>query len=179
MSDTTASAQRPSNSEYVLAGAILADTTAALVSITSAAPLLHAEPRALLAPLFAMALLTAVVWLAMALVRNVSVMMGLASVRYYKAYASDAPPDWIERPARTFGNLMEVPTLFYVVSLLMIALRQIDPAQVTLAWLFVATRAAHALVYILWNRVSVRFAMYAASCITLAVMWARFASTAL
>src|SRR5436190_5852 len=140
MTDPPAAGSRPSNSEYVLVGALLAATTAALISITSVPRVFNAEPRALLAPVFAMVLLTAVVWLAMALVRNVSVMLGLASVRYYKAYASDAPPDWIERPARVFGNLMEVPTLFYVIALLMIAIRQIDAAQVTLAWLFVGTR---------------------------------------
>ena len=31
----------------------------------------------------------------------------------WRSWATEAPPDWIERPARTFGNLMEVPTLFY------------------------------------------------------------------
>jgi hypothetical protein len=165
--------------DYAVVGVLLAGTTAALVSITRPMPEFGAEPRALLAPVFAMALLTAVVWLAMALVRNGSVLRGTASVRYYETYSSEAPPDWIERPARTFNNLMQVPTLFYVICALMIALRQIDPAQVTLAWLFVGTRIAHALVYILWNRVSIRFAMYTASCLALAVMWARFAAAVL
>jgi hypothetical protein len=165
--------------DYAAVGVLLAATTSALVAITKPAPVFVAEPRALLAPVFAMGLLTAVVWVAMALVRNLSVLLGRASVRYYQTYATDTPPDWIERPARTFNNLMEVPTLFYVVCALMIATRQIDPVQVTLAWLFAGTRAVHALVYIFWNRVSIRFAMYTASCLTLGVMWARFGASVL
>jgi hypothetical protein len=178
MTETTA-ANRPPMIEYAVVGALLAAATAVLVSVTRPAPLFDAEPKALLAPVFAMGLLTAVVWLAMALVRNTSVLRGLASVRYYQTYTSHAPPDWIERPARTFNNLMQVPTLFYVICTLMIALHQIDPVQVTLAWMFVATRTAHALVYTLWNRVSIRFAMYTASCLALGVMWVRFGAAVL
>jgi hypothetical protein len=74
---------------------------------------------------------------------------------------------------------MQLPTLFYVVCLLMLALRHIDPAQAALAWLFVSLRALHATLYIFWNRVSFRFALYTAGCITLAVMWARLAAAVL
>ena len=165
--------------DYVAVGAILAATIAALVWITGTAPSFDAPPKALLAPVFAMALLTAIVWTAMVLVRNTSVLRGLASARYYEAYSGEAPPDWIERPARAFNNLMQIPTLFYVACGLMIALRQIDPVEVSLAWIFVGLRAAHAAVYIAWNRVSIRFALYTAGCITVAVMWARFATAAL
>src|SRR6201999_4477648 len=97
---------------------------------TGAAPSFGAPPKALLSPIFTLACLTAAVWTAMALVRNTSVMRGLASPRYYEAYSGEAPPDWIERPARTFNNLMQIPMLFYVVCGLMIALRQIDPVEV-------------------------------------------------
>src|SRR5687768_15890831 len=63
------------------------------------------HPRALLPALFALVLLTALVWLAMLLARNVSVAIGKVSMRYYQTYRDDAPPEWIERPARTFMNL--------------------------------------------------------------------------
>lgn len=165
--------------EYFAVGAILAATIAVLVGITSAEPSIDPEPKALLAPVFAMVLLTALVWLAMAVVRNASVVRGLASVRYYEAYKEDLPPDWIERPARAFNNLMQVPTLFYVACSLMIALRHIDRVEVSLAWCFVLLRTVHAGVYIGWNRVSIRFATYAAGCIVLGVMWMRLAAAVL
>ncbi len=58
------------------------------------------DPRELLPSMFALVLLTAVVWLLMALVRNVSVAIGRVSVRYYQG----APPEWIERPALRAGS---------------------------------------------------------------------------
>ena len=165
--------------DYVVVFLILLATGGALVSITRAAPSFDREPRALLQPVFSMVLLTAIVWLGMAFVRNGAVALGVASVRYYATYDRDAPPDWIERPARAFNNLMEIPMLFYVLAALELALHRIDSAEVTLAWLFVGSRVVHAAVYVLWNRVSIRFAAYTAGCVTLAVMWARFAASTL
>ena len=134
------------------------------------------DPRALLPALFALVLLTALVWLAMLLARNVSVAIGKVSMRYYQTYRDDAPPEWIERPARTFMNLLEVPILFYVACLIALELGTCDRAQILLAWTFVAARAAHAVFYIGVNHVPTRFALWFAGCVTLAVMWVRLAS---
>ena len=54
-------------------------------------------------------------------------------------------------------------------------LSKIDSSQIYLAWIFVVTRAVHAIIYIGFNHVPCRFATYAVSCITLGTMWARFA----
>ena len=95
---------------------------------------------------------------------------------YYETYGDDDyPAEWIERPARTFDNLLQVPMLFYVVCLLMMVVDEIDSVQVTLAWLFVATRIAHAFIYIVFNRVPYRFAAFFAGVTTLVVIWTRFA----
>ena len=137
-----------------------------------------AEPRALTAPITALVGLTAVVWVMMFAFRNVAVARGVASIHYYQCYASaDAPPEWIERPARTFMNLLEVPVLFYVVCLLMLAAGGFDRVQLTLAWIYVVTRLIHAVLYIAHNYVPTRMTAYICSCITLAVMWIRFAGS--
>lgn len=162
---------RPSLGEYLAVGAIIAAGAAAIVSLSGRPALV--EARDLAYPMIAMFALTAAVWLLMVISRNGAVLFGAASVRYFRDYNTDPPGEWLERPARTFNNLMQAPTLFYVVALLSIALRNIDASQVALAWMFVATRAAHAAVYILFNHVPTRFAFYAVSCIALAVMWAR------
>ena len=54
------------------------------------------------------------------MVRNVAVARGRASVRYYETYREGAPDGWIERPAKTYDNLLQIPTLFYLVCVLMI-----------------------------------------------------------
>jgi hypothetical protein len=132
------------------------------------------DARALLPPIFVLVGLTAVVWATMLIVRNTSVALGRATVEYYRTYDGNAsPPDWIERPARTFMNLLEVPVLFYVACVLMLVTRYCDGAQIRLAWLFVALRVTHAAIYIGINHVPSRFASYTAGCVTLGVLWVR------
>jgi len=133
------------------------------------------EPRQLVLPVIALVALTAVVWLLMFVYRNVAVAGGKASIRYYEAYTGETPPEWVERPARTFMNLLEVPVLFYVVCILMLQTGSWDGTQVALAWLFVAMRVLHAAVYIGLNVVPLRLVTYVMGCITLGVIWSRFA----
>jgi hypothetical protein len=132
----------------------------------------------LLGPIFALVSLTALIWLLMVVVRNAAVLRGLVSPEYYLAYTAKAPPDWIERPARTFNNLMQVPAMFYVVCALMIVTHSVDRSQLAYAWIYVALRLLHACIYIRWNYLPYRFATWAASCVTLGVIWVRFASQA-
>ena len=137
------------------------------------------NPETLLQPVFGLVALTALVWMTMVVVRNLAVARGVASIRFYRAYVTDAPPEWVERPARAFMNLLEVPILFYLVCVLMLVTGKWDAAQVALAWAFVAIRAVHAAIHIGINRVPLRFAAYMAGCLTLAVMWVRFAAQSL
>ena len=130
---------------------------------------------ALVPPLFAMFGLTAVVWLLMAGLRNLMVALGRASMRYYHSYAHDAPAEWIERPARTFNNLMQVPLVFYAVCLIAMALDRVDTVQVNLAWMFVVLRIVHASIMLAWNFVPYRFAAYNAAMIALVALALRVA----
>ena len=133
------------------------------------------SPTELIRPIVALVALTGVVWVLMVVVRNTAVFRGAASVGYYRGYTGSAPPEWIERPARAFMNLLEVPVLFYLVCVLMLVTQRFDSTQVRLAWAFVAIRAVHAAIHIGWNDVRVRFAAYLAGCLVLAALWMRFA----
>jgi hypothetical protein len=129
----------------------------------------------LIRPIVALVALTGIVWALMVVVRNTAVFRGAASIGYYRGYTGNAPPEWIERPARAFMNLLEVPVLFYVVCLLMLVTQRFDATQVALAWTFVALRAAHAAIHIGWNDVRFRFFAYLSGCLVLAAIWVRFA----
>jgi hypothetical protein len=134
-----------------------------------------ARPELLLTPMITLFALTALVWLIMVIVRNLAVIRGYASIQYFADFKSDAPADdRLERPARTFNNLMQVPTLFYVICILMLITKQVDNAQLTLAWSFVVLRCFHAIIYMVVNWVPYRFATWASSCIILGVIWFRF-----
>lgn len=159
---------------YAVVTVVLTAFSAFLYRLVHRTEAVALDARALLPPIFVLVGLTAVVWLTMVIVRNTSVALGKATVDYYRTYDGNAPPDWIERPARTFMNLLEVPILFYVACVLMLVTRYCDDAQLRLAWLFVVLRVAHAAIYIGLNHVPSRFAAYTAGCVTLGVLWVRF-----
>jgi hypothetical protein len=85
------------------------------------------------------------------------------------------------RPARerqvqnAYLNQLELAILFYVLTVLSIALRHADLVFVLLAWVFVALRCLHALVHVTDNDVRRRGALFVSGAIVLAVMWAIFA----
>lgn len=163
----------------VLTPALIA-VGAGLSLLVTRAPSGSIDPKALLSPILALVALTGMVWVLMFVVRNIAVALGSASIRYYRAYReNDAPDERIERPARLFMNLLEVPVLFYVLCLLMMVTRVCDAAQLQLAWTFVGLRVVHAIVYVGLNHVPSRLGAYFASCAALAVMWFRFAAQAM
>ena len=140
---------------------------------------LSADPQELLAPVFAQVTLIGLVWLAMVVFRNYAILKDITSGVYYERYVDDLPPDWVERPARAFNNLMQVPSLFFLACILMLLVASADRAQIILAWIFVVSRCLHAGIYIIWNYVPARFACFVAGSITLIVMYTRLGSALL
>ncbi len=162
---------------YLLVGVILAAFVAMLVAVVRTAParIVQGEAAALIQPVVALVVLTAIVGLMMVVYRNVAIIRGTASERYFRTFTADMPAEWVERPTRTYMNLLELPVLFYVVCLLMLTTGRFDSVQVLLAWLFVITRYVHAFIYIGFNHVPLRFAAFLTGVLTLAVIWTRFA----
>jgi hypothetical protein len=164
---------------YLVLGAILAAFVAmlaAIVTLTPGAAQFGQEPQALIRPVITLVGLTALVWCLMVAWRNVAVIRGNVAVRYFRAYASDAPAEWVERPARAYMNLLELPVLFYVACVLMLVTGKFDGAQIALAWVFVLARCVHAFIHIGFNYVPLRFAAFFAGSVTLGVLWVRFAA---
>jgi len=164
---------------YGLIGAVFAAFLALLVAVVRMTDAVKVPPAALIEPVLGLVILTAVVALLMVGYRNVATFRGRASLRYFRAYNADFPDEWIERPARAYKNLLELPILFYALCALMLATGRFDAVQAALAWLFVAARCAHAFIYIAFNHVPTRFVAYLCGAVTLAVMWVRFAQQAL
>src|SRR5258708_4376695 len=87
-------------------------------------------------------------------------------------------PNW---PARNrqiqnaYQNQLELPVLFYVLTVISIVLRHADLLFVLLAWVFVVLRCLQAFVHVTNNDVPRRGALFLAGALVLAVMWAVFA----
>ena len=63
-------------------------------------------------------------------------------------------------PAHNYIHLMEQPTLFYAVALVLALTGQGDGLNATIAWAYVGLRVLHSLVQALSNRIIVRFAVF-------------------
>lgn len=74
---------------------------------------------------------------------------------------------------RNLMNLLEMPILFYVVCLAFYVAHAVDPAVITLGWVYVALRLAHSAIHLTFNRVNARFLAFAASNVVLLVLWIR------
>ena len=164
---------------YLLLGVILAAFVAVLAAVvwTTPAPAhdVQGAAAALIQPVVALVVLTAIACLMMVVYRNLALIRGAVSPRYFQTFTADKPAEWVERPARTYMNLLELPVLFYVACLLMLTTGRFDSVQVSLAWVFVMTRYVHAFIYIGFNYVPLRFVAYLTGVFTLAVIWTRFA----
>jgi hypothetical protein len=164
--------------KYLVVGVTLAAFVAVLVAVARTTPAsahIAQGAAALLQPVVALVVLTAVALLLAVVYRNVAIIRGAASEGYFRTFTADKPAEWVERPIRTYMNLLELPVLFYVVCLLMLVTGRFDSVQVSLAWLFVITRYVHAFIYIGFNYVPLRFTAFLAGVLTLAVIWTRFA----
>jgi len=133
------------------------------------------EPRLVVRPMLALFAITFVVWILIPLSRHWAGLTGRATLEYLRTFRGEKPAEWIERPARVYDNLMQAPTLFYVMAILMLVTPWADETQLRLAWLFVGLRLAHAGVYLAANHLLLRFAAFALSSAILWVMWARYA----
>ncbi|MBX9774557.1 MAG: MAPEG family protein [Xanthobacteraceae bacterium] len=129
--------------------------------------------QAVLLPLFVQVVLTFVLLFYTGRLRVASVRRGEVKPRDIAL----REPNW-DRPTTQAGNAyhnqLELPVLFYVLTGLAWITRQADLLFVVLAWVFVVLRVLHAYVHITSNRLSQRFAVFAAGVIVLLIMWVIF-----
>ena len=85
--------------------------------------------------------------------------------------------NWPKRTAQVsnaYGNQTELPTLFYILTVLAYVTHHAGILFVVLAWIFVAFRLLHAYVHVTSNIPNARGALFGIGSLVLAVMWAIF-----
>jgi len=83
-------------------------------------------------------------------------------------------PNWPKRAtqfANAYANQLELPVLFYVLTILALVTRKAGILFVVLAWIFVVFRLLHAYVHVTNNKVSIRGPLFGMSAVVLAIMW--------
>jgi len=86
-------------------------------------------------------------------------------------------PNWPVRAtqvANAFHNQLELPILFYVLTILAWITRHADLLFVVMAWIFVALRLAQAYIHVTNNDVRRRGLAFIVGAIVLTLMWAIF-----
>ncbi len=119
------------------------------------------EQTAIFGPMFAMILLTLVVWVYM-YIRRISF---ITANKFGQkdltpaAFAQLSPPA-VSNPSDNLKNLFEIPVIFYVLLLYLFAVKQVDAAYLDAAWIFVAFRVLHSAVHCTFNLIMLRFYLY-------------------
>lgn len=86
-------------------------------------------------------------------------------------------PNWpphVLQVANAAHNQLELPVLFYVLTILAIITRKADVLFLALAWIFVLSRLAHAYVHVTSNRISIRGPVFGIGLLVLSIMWLIF-----
>jgi hypothetical protein len=129
--------------------------------------------QAVLLPLFVQVTLTFVLLFWMAYLRTSAITRGEVRMRDI-ALREPAWPPRATQVANAFHNQLELPVLFYVLTILAWITRHADLIFVVMAWIFVALRLVQAFIHVTDNDVRRRGAAYGVGAIVLALMWAIF-----
>lgn len=121
--------------------------------------------QAIFGPFLAVMVLTIVVWANMYVRR-------IHFIQAHKISPQDlavpgtlarlVPPS-VSNPSDNLKNLFELPVVFYALTLYLFTTGQVDALYVWAAWIFAAFRVLHSAVHCTFNRVLLRFGLYAVS----------------
>ncbi len=129
--------------------------------------------QTVLFPLFVEVVLTFVLGLWLSALRVDAIRSG----RVHPRDIALGEPNWptrVTQVGNAYHNELELPLLFYVLTILSIITRHADLLFVLLAWVFVVLRLARAYIHVTDNNVPRRGMVFLAGAIVLAVMWAVF-----
>ncbi len=114
--------------------------------------------------------LTIVVYIALGVAKSRAIKAGSVD-RARVALHDDAWPESVVKINNNIRNQFEVPVLFYVVCFVLVAVNATGALVQVLAWLFVASRLAHAWIHTRSNAVPARRRAFMAGVVILLVLW--------
>jgi hypothetical protein len=130
-------------------------------------------------PVSVLALWTGVVLLMTGARRLLAVRARRVSSRAFQLGESPEVPDDVAVVNRNLMNLLEMPVLFYVVSIALYVTHHAGRGAVVMSWVYVGVRMLHSWEHLTTNRVRRRLALFALSNFVLVAIWIRFLTTLL
>ena len=129
------------------------------------------EVQDIFLPVAALALWTLLVLGLVPIARFRAAAAGRVSAHDFKTGESAQVPPDVSVPNRAFMNLLEVPVLFYMACIVAFLTHHVEGRLITLAWIYVVLRVAHSLVYLVYNNVLHRLAVFAISNFVVVAIW--------
>ena len=126
--------------------------------------------REVLLPLFVEVTLTFVLLFWMASLRIMAISSGEVALRDIALRQPSWPPQ-VTQIANAFHNQLELPILFYVLTIIAWDTRHADYLFIVLAWIFVIMRVIQAAIHVTDNNVRRRGLAFILGAIVLAIMW--------
>lgn len=124
-------------------------------------------------PMLAQVLLVYIVYGVLSARRRNAVRSGEARINQFKTRAAE--PESSITAANNIINQFELPVLFYAACLSLYVTSGVSYVALGLAWLFVATRYAHAWFHLTTNRIKFRSRAFILGAVLLALLWIWFA----
>ena len=122
-------------------------------------------------PMFTLVVLTFVIAFSTGISRLISAKKGHVDRRYFKLLSGYDAPDYIVKLGRNFSNLLEVPVLFYVLCIILLALGINNSLIIKFAWAFVVLRIVHSFIHVTYNNPIHRFLAFILSSSIVLIMW--------
>ena len=112
-------------------------------------------------PVFAMLVLTLLVWFYMYFRRIPFIRKSnLSPAELTPLEFQRLSPPSISNPSDNLKNLFEIPVLFYFLALYLFVTNQVDEIYLFASWFFVVFRILHSIVHCTFNAILLRFSLY-------------------
>lgn len=128
------------------------------------------NPASILVPMLALVVLTFIGFIRMAAARGAAVKGG-HDPAYYKAHLGTPEPEATVAAVRHFGNLFELPTLFYAACITAFVLPAVGTWTLILAWAWVASRVLQSGVHMSYNNPTHRGGAFMIGVIVMLALW--------
>jgi hypothetical protein len=129
-----------------------------------------ANPASMLVPMLAIVVLTFVGFIRMASARGAAVKGGHPPA-YYKAHLGAPEPEATVAAVRHYGNLFELPTLFYAACLTAFVLPATSMWTLIFAWVYVAARYVQSAIHMTYNNPSQRGGAFVLGVLCMLALW--------
>ena len=129
--------------------------------------------KQILVPMLVLVALTFIAFVRLAMMRAKAAKV--VDPAYYLTYRDGREPDEAHIAARHWGNLFELPVVFYAGCLTAFVLHAVSTGVLVCAWAFVAARLVQSAVHLTANAVMARGMSFILGALFLFGMWAQLA----